>query len=253
MESTRINPRSSHENGVVEQGHRRLKNALDQALILRGSRDFESEDEYRQFVTGVVDRRNRLVDSKLKAECRHLRPLPPAPVPEYANYRCRVRRWSTIRMANRTYSVPSRLIGMEVDVRVYADHIEVYYKGHLVESMERIHGAGEARIDYRHITGSLVRKPGAFARYRFREQMFPTQTFRLAYDALCGWRGERADVEYVRILHLAATTMESKVDEVLRRLLESGLSFDYAMVRRLSAPAPALAPPKTAAMAARSP
>ena len=60
---------------------------------------------------------------------------------------------------------------MEVDVRVYADHIEVYYKGHLVESMERIHGAGEAHIDYRHIIGSLVRKPGAFARYRFREQM----------------------------------------------------------------------------------
>ena len=141
VESTRINPRSSHENGVVEQGHRRLKNALDQALILRGSRDFESEDEYRQFVRGVVDRRNRLVDSKLKAERRHLRPLPPAPVPEYANYRCRVRRWSTIRVANRTYSVPSRLIGMEVDVRVYADHIEVYYKG----PPRREHGADTRR------------------------------------------------------------------------------------------------------------
>ena len=141
-------------------------------------------------------------------------------------------------MANRTYSVPSRLIGMEVDVRLYSDHIEVYYKDHLVESMERIHGAGEARVDYRHVIGSLVRKPGAFARYRFREQMFPTQSFRLAYDALRGWKGERADMEYVRILHLAATTMESKVDRALRRLLESGLSFDYAMVRRLSAPAP---------------
>ena len=242
VEATRTNPRSSHENGVVEQGHRRLKNTIAQALILRGGRDFESEDEYRQFVRGVVDRRNRLVDSKLEAERRDLRPLPPAPVPEYANYRCRVRKWSTIRVANRTYSVPSRLIGMEVDVRVYADRIEVYYKGHLVESMERIHGAGEARIDYRHIIGSLVRKPGAFARYRFREQMFPSQTFRLAYDALCGWRGERADVEYVRILHLAATTMESRVDEALRKLLESGLSFDYAKVRRLSAPAPPTVP-----------
>ena len=141
-------------------------------------------------------------------------------------------------MANRTYSVPSRLIGVVVDVRLYADHIKVCYKGHLVESMERVHGTGEAQIDYRHIIGSLVRKPGAFARYRFREQMFPTHTFRLAYDALCGWRGERADVEYVRILHLAATTMESEVDRALGRLLESGLSFDYAMVRRLSAPAP---------------
>ena len=238
VEATRTNPRSSHENGVVEQGHRRLKNALGQALILRGSRDFESEEEYREFVRGVVDRRNRLVGSKLKQERRHLRPLPPAPVPEYANYRCRVRRWSTIRVANRTYSVPSRLIGTVVDARVYADHIEVYYKDHLVESMERLHGTGEARIDYRHIIGSLVRKPGAFARYRFREQMFPTRTFRLAYDALCDWRGERADVEYVRILHLAATTMESKVDRALGRLLESGLSFDYAMVRRMSAPDP---------------
>ena len=97
VEATRTNPRSSHENGVVEQRHRRLKNAVDQALILRGSRDFESEEEYREFVRGVVDRRNRLVSSKLKTERRHLRPLPPAPVPEYANYRVRVRRWSTIR------------------------------------------------------------------------------------------------------------------------------------------------------------
>ena len=184
LEATRTNPRSSHENGVVEQRHRRLKNAMDQALILRGSRDFESEDEYRTFVRRIVDRRNRLVSSKLKTERRHLRPLPGAPIPEYVNYRVRVRKWSTIRVANRTYSVPSRLIGMAVDVRLYADHVKVYYKGHLVESMERVHGTGEARIDYRHMIGSLVRKPGAFARYRFREQMFPTHTFRLAYDAL---------------------------------------------------------------------
>ena len=240
VESTRTNPRSSHENGIVEQAHRRLKNAIAQALILRGSLDFESEREYAAFVRRVVDRRNSPVGSKLKLERHHLLPLPGAPIPEYVNYRVRVRKWSTIRVANRTYSVPSRLIGMVVDVRLHSDHIEVYYRSHLVERMERVHGAGEAQIDYRHIIGSLVRKPGAFARYRFRESMFPTQTFRLAYDALRGWRGERADVEYVRILHLAATTMESEVDGVLGTLLESGLRFDYAMVRRMSAPA---APP----------
>ena len=99
---------------------------------------------------------------KLEAERRHLRPLPSAPVPEYVNYRLRVRKWSTIRVANRTYSVPSRLIGMIVDVRLYSDQIEVYYKDHLVERMERLHGTGGAQIDYRHIIGSLVRKPGAF-------------------------------------------------------------------------------------------
>ena len=122
---------------------------------------------------------------------------------------------------------PSRLIGKEVQIRLYAERLEVYYKGHLVERMERVRGEREANVNYRHVIGSpgrgrgqaLVRKPGAFARYRFREQMFPTMTFRLAYDALKRWRGERADVEYVRILHLAATTMESTVDSALALLL----------------------------------
>lgn len=122
-------------------------------------------------------------------------------------------------------------------MRQYADQVEVYYKGQLVERMERIRGSGQARIDYRHIIHSLVRKPGAFARYRFREHLFPTETFKLSYDALREWKGERADVEYVRILHLAATTMESEVDRTLACLLESGKPFDYPMVRDLVAPA----------------
>ena len=225
-----------------------LKDAVAQALVLRGSHDFESVKEYTVFVRRIVDRRNRLIREKLAREYPHLRALPPAPVPEYVSYRTRVRKWSTIRIASRTYSVPSRLMGVEVDVRLYTDQIEMYYKGHLVESMERIRGGGEALIDYHHIIGSLVRKPGAFARYRFREQMFPTHTFRLAYDAMRGWKGERADVDYVRILHLAATTMECDVERALRRLLESRVQFDYAVVRQLSAPAspeiPAVALPE---------
>ena len=151
-------------------------------------------------------------------------------------------KWSTIQAAGRTYTVPSRLIGKEVQIRLYAEHLEVYYKDHLVERMERVRGGREARVDYRHIIGSLVRKPGAFARYRFREQMFPTMTFRLSYDALKRWRGERADVEYVRILHLSATTMESTVDSALALLLEAGEPFDYASVRELANPAPPRAP-----------
>ena len=90
--------------------------------------------------------------------------------------------------------------------------------------MERVRGEGEANVNYRHVIGSLVRKPGAFARYRFREQLFPTMHFRLTYDALRQWRGERADVEYVRILHLAATTMAATVDSALSLLLEAGES-----------------------------
>ena len=242
MESTLTNSGEAHENGVAEQAHYRLKDALYQALMLRGSRDFDSFDDYTRFVRKVVERRNRLVLGKLEQERCHLRPLPPAPVPEYVNYQARVRKWSTIQAAGRTYTVPSRLIGKEVQIRMYAEHLEVCYKGHLVERMERVRGEREARVDYRHVISSLVRKPGAFARYRFREQMFPTMTFRLAYDALRKWRGERADVEYVRILHLAATTMECTVDSALALLLETGEPFDYGMVRELANPTPPRAP-----------
>ena len=205
-------------------------------LILRGSRDFDTADDYASFVRQMVERRNRLVEGKLEQELLCLRSLPPAPVPEYVNYQSRVRKWCTIQVAGHSYSVPSRLIGKEVQIRLYADWVEVYYQGHLVERMERVRGEGEANVNYRHVIGSLVRKPGAFARYRFREQLFPTMHFRLTYDALRQWRGERADVEYVRILHLAATTMEATVDSALSLLLEAGQPFDYAEVRDLAEP-----------------
>ena len=242
LSSTRINPGQSHENGIAEQGHYRLKDPIGQALILRGSHDFHTADDYALFVSRMVQRRNRLAQGKLEQELACLRPLPPAPMPEYVNYRARVRKWSTIQAAGRTYTVPSRLIGKEVQIRLYADWVEVYYKNHLVERMERVRGEREANVNYRHVIGSLVRKPGAFARYRFREQMFPTMTFRLAYDSLRKWLGERADVEYVRILHLAATTMESTVDSALALLLETGEPFDYGTVRELDSPAPPRAP-----------
>ena len=242
LRSTRINRGQSHENGVAEQAHYRLKDPIDQAIILRGSRDFNTPDDYAGFVRQMVERRNRLVEGKLEQEIACLRPLPPAPMPEYANYQSKVRRWSTIQVAGRSYSAPSRLINKEVQVRLYADWMEVYYKGHLVERMARVHGDGEANVNYRHVIGSLVRKPGAFARYRFREQLFPTMHFRLAYDALKEWRGERADVEYVRILHLAAITMEANVDSALSLLLEAGQPSDYAAVKDLAEPKPPEAP-----------
>ena len=122
--------------------------------MLRGSRDFSFLEEYTGFIRKVVDRRNRLVQGKLEEERPHLRPLPPAPVPEYVNHQARVRKWSTIQAVGRTYTVPSRLIGQEVQIRLYAEHLEVYYKGTFVERMGRVKGEREARVDYRHVIGS---------------------------------------------------------------------------------------------------
>ncbi len=174
LRSTRINRGQNHENGVAEQGHYRLKDAIDQALILRGSRDFDTADDCALFVWQMVQKRNRPVQGKLDPEMACLRPLPPTPMPEYVNYRAQIRKGRTIQVAGRTYTVPSRLTGKEVQVRLYADWVEVYYKDHLVERMERVRGEEEANGNYRHIIGSLVRKPGALTRYRFREQLFPT-------------------------------------------------------------------------------
>jgi hypothetical protein len=234
--STRIHPGRSHENGVVEQGHYRLKSAIAQALVIRGSRDFDSVQAYEELVQAVVLRLNRPSMERLEEERAHLSPLPTTRVPAYTTYRVKVRKWSTVRIANKTYSVPSRLRGHEIEARQYANEIEIFYRGQCIERMPRLRGGAEHRIDYRHVIWSLVRKPGAFARYRYREELFPTSTFREAYDAFRRFQGDRADVEYVRTLHLAASTMESVVERALVDLLGSETRFDYAAVRALAAP-----------------
>ena len=120
--------------------------------------------------------------------------------------------------------------------------VEVYYAGKLIETMPRIRGSKRAQIDYRHVIWSLVRKPGAFARYRYREELFPSLVFRRAYDSLRGRRQERADLEYLRILHLAATTLECRVEAVLETLLSAGEAFDFVRVRDLAAPSEPVVP-----------
>ena len=242
LKSTRINAGEAHENGVAEKGNDLIKKAVAQALVLRGSRDFSSLSTYQEFLDEVAGRLNRSILGKLEQERSALRGLPSSPVPPYTTYTAKVRRWSTVRIGRRVYSLPSRLIGREVTLRQHANHLEVYYRDRLVETMPRLRGEKEARIDYRHVIWSLVRKPGAFARYRYREELFPTLVFRRTYDALRRFRGERADVEYVRILHLAASTLEADVEAALSALLESGERFDYAGVKALASPEPIRVP-----------
>ena len=114
----------------------------------------------------------------------HLRPLPGNRLETLERLRVRVRRGSTIRVKNNTYSVPARLLGEEVEVRLGLEEIEVWYAQQLVQRMPRLRGQDKHQIDYRHIIGWLVRKPGAFARYVYREELYPTLTYRRAYDAL---------------------------------------------------------------------
>ena len=235
-------PGRGHENGDVEQSHHRLKRTVEQALLLRGSREFDSRAHYERFVSGLMAARNRPRAGKLQEELARMHELPLTRLDDFRQERVRVTSFSTIRVAGNIYSVASRLIGERVDVRLYPERLEVFYAGERVAEMERLRGKGGAVIDYRHLIWSLVRKPGAFARYRWREALFPTVVFRCAFDALERHHPGRADVEYVRILHLAASTSETDVEAVLARLLQTDELVDYAQVRDAVRPEPITAP-----------
>jgi len=237
-QSSRIQPGEPHENGCAERAHRTLKKRLKQALILRGSRDFATLDDYKAFVAKVVETLNAPKANKWEQERAMLQPLPTERLVLCDHLHARVRKWSVIQIRGKTYSVPSRLIGCTVDVRVYAERIEVWYKGQKQLQMQAIEGTGTHRIHYRHVIDSLVRKPGAFARYRYREEMFPSVTFRRAYDRLQKEHPTRADKDYLRILWLAAHTSESKVESALETLLKATKPFDCRQLRHLCNPEP---------------
>jgi len=231
MEPRTIAVGAKEQNGDVEAGHRALKRRLEQALLVRGSRDFCSQDEYERFVAGVSRKTNAARGPRVAEDIEAMRPLVVARLPEYTEVVVPVASTSTIRVKSCAYSVPSRLIGSRVRVRLYEHRFEVYYADRLELGCDRLRGR-TVRIDYRHVIWSLVRKPGAFARYVYRDELFPTVTFRRAYDAIqAGKPGTKGDVEYLRILHLAASTMEADVEQALRALLAEGMAVTAAAAK----------------------
>ena len=233
MEPTWNNTGVAHENGDVEQSHHRFKEAVDQALRARGSREFSSRAAYERFLQDLVCKRNQTRDARFTAEKERLRPLPAAPLVPCREVRVTVSRFSTIHLDSNVYSVPSRLIGTSVMIRVRAETLEGYVGTSAVFTLPRLVGKHKHRIDYHHIIWSLVRKPGAFAAYQYRDELFPTTTFRLAYDRLLTDWPKRANQEYVKVLHLAATTSESEVETALSLLLEAGTLPTFVAVRDL--------------------
>jgi hypothetical protein len=148
-----------------------------------------------------------------------LRALPARRLEACKRDKVRVDTSSTIRVEGNVYSVNSRLIGEWVEARLYAERVEVWYAQKQVEQLPRLRGRGKHRIAYRHVIDWLVRKPGAFADYRYRADLFPSSRFRLAYDVLLIQQPERAAKEYLSILQLAARESESGVEAALSRLL----------------------------------
>ncbi|HET6318216.1 MAG TPA: IS21 family transposase, partial [Chloroflexota bacterium] len=210
LEATTNNVGVAHKNGDVEQEHFRFKQAVDQALRVRGSRDFADRAAYDRFLQRIVGQRNLTRQHRWAEERQALRPLPTTPLLPCREVRVPVSRFSMIQVLRNTYSVPSRLIGKRLLVRVRSQVMEVYLA-----------------------TTHLLSKPGAFAHYRYRDDLFPSLVFRRAYDVLQASAAERADRHYVRLLHLAASTSESEVETAIGLLLEQHVVPTFDAVRDL--------------------
>jgi hypothetical protein len=246
LQAQRTRARAAHENGDVEQRHHRFKQAVDQALMLRGSREFDRRPAYEAFLGEILAQLNAGRRQRLAEELTVMRKLPASRLPACKHLRgIRVNGGTLIRVEHNTYSVNSRLIGEQVDVRLYADHLEVWYGQRMVERLPRLRGRGKHRINYRHVIDWLVRKPGAFENYRYRQELFPTSRFRVAYDALKQRHRDGAAKRYLGILHLAARESESAVDEALRQLIHAGQPIDADAVERLVSEGQQIAPAPT--------
>ena len=225
---------AKEQNGDVEAANGAHKRRIEQALLVRGHRDFASVEAYQAFLDEVGRKANQGRGTRLAEEIDAMRVLAVGKLPEFVTLDARVSEWSTIRVKGCAYSVPARLIGEVLQVRLYEDRLEASYRGQAQLACERLRGRHRHHIDYRHVIWSLVQKPGGFARYVYREEMFPTLTFRRAYDALqARLEGTRGDLAYLRILHLAASTLEADVETALGLLLAEPRAFDVEAVKAL--------------------
>jgi hypothetical protein len=195
-----------------------LKRRVRQHLLLRGSRDFGSEEEYDGFLNGVLEAANRLRSVRLGEELAAMGEAAIAELPDYRELLVTVGNNSTIRVRKLVYSVPSRLIDAVLLARVYENRIVLLAGAREVARLPLSQGDRGGVIDYRHVIDHLLRKPGAFAGYRWREEMFPTPVFRAAYDHLERTRHD-ADRRYLEVLKVAADEGQTAVENALEQLL----------------------------------
>jgi transposase len=205
-----------NENGDVESSNGHLKRRLKQHLLLRGSLDFNTESDYDRFLASVLERANGRRSEALGRELAVMKTLPPTRLSEYEEVYCPVSKYSTIRVKKVGYSVPARWIGREVKVEVRESELKIYSGRELLLTLPRRGGDRGVVLDYRHVIDHLLRKPGAFEQYRYRQELFLSPTYRQAYDRLVAEQGaRRGTLEYLRLLKLTSETGPGEVELML--------------------------------------
>lgn len=242
MAGTRNNRGASHENGSVESSHRYLKEAIEQALLLRGHRDFEDRVAYEAFVREVVMRRNRRNATAFRVEREQLQALPVRRTTDFVEEEARVTRCGTFTVRAILYSAPSRLIGHRLKVRLYSDRLDCYLSGALVLTLARgtrsAVGGRSRVIDYRHFIEALKRKPQAFKGLLFRDALFPREAYRRTWEQLEATLTPRQACQtIVALLEMAARDgIEGVLAQRLDALHEVGELPDIKRLREEFAP-----------------
>ena len=244
MTPTRNNRGEGHENGSVESSHRHFKEAVDQALLLRGSRDFDDIASYRQFVAELAGQRNARRREALNVEIPFLRSLPEQRSDDFEEVLVRVTSSSGFSLRKVFYTVPSRLIGHRLKVRLFDDRLQCYAGRECVVTLTRGRPGGPTRwahvVDYRHVVHSLKCKPMALANLRYRDALLPSAVWRQTWETLIAQRDLRsACLTMVGLLTLAhEQTCERRLSERLAQLLEAGQLPDLEVLRHTFTPAP---------------
>jgi hypothetical protein len=248
MRPTRNNTGVSHENGAIEARQASLKRALDQGLLLRGSREFDDLPAYEQFLAETVRRLNARCARAWEAERPSLQPLPVRRTADFEEMDARVSKFGVFSAKGVLYSVPSRLSGQRLKVRLHSTHLDAWLGGVKVFECERLHASAAdrhpRRIDWRHMLPSLKRKPGAFARWVLRDAMFPRSEYAQAWEHISQALPERAACRLmVDLLDLAdRANVVAELAIELGRLLDKAELPDIDVLKDRFAPRPAQMP-----------
>ncbi|WP_185968647.1 IS21 family transposase [Paracoccus sp. M683] len=248
MKPTRNNKGVAHENGSIESAHGHLKSAIRDALLMRGSCDFADLGGYRAFIDEITSRRNAAHGKRIAAERPHLQGLPARRSTDFEEVIVTVSSTGGFTLRKVFYTVPSRLIGHRLRVRLFDDRLEVFIGGTQLLTLPRgraqANGKHDQVVNYHHVIHSLRKKPMALLGLVYRDKLFPRQEYRRAFEALCEHLSDRQACKVtVELLALAHDRgCESELAGELARVLKAGGLPDLVALRAKFAPDPAQLP-----------
>lgn len=237
MTPSRNNPGIAHENGSIEGPHGHLKKAVEDALALRGSNDFDDLPAYRRFIDEIIGRRNARNGPRIDSEREALQPLPVRRTTDYEDVKITVTSSSGFTLRKVFYTVPSQLIGHRLCGHLFDDRLELFLGGSHLLTLPRgraqTSGTNGHVINYRHIIHSLKRKPMALMNLVYRDQLFPRLAYARTFDALVAAQPPRiACRTMVELLALAhERSCEDELADQLEADLEAGVLPDIKVLR----------------------